>query len=391
MPPRSSRFWWVALAQRVAAHRPVVSAVALVVLLAAALFPLATATAQSPSLAWPPDGWTVDILTPNFRWTGSGYTHLLVQRVGGEVPAVDVILAPGIDSFVPLAPLNPGATYRWRIRSNPLSPGQSPYTWTQWTGEWRFSTTGAPPSWATASHVALAAPVNGTTLDRINPTLAFRLPPGAQQLELVLIPSYNPNAAITLVRPATSEMTLPAPPAWYGMLPGTTYYWRVRATNQTGPLPADHPSWSAWSETWSFRTPIPSGATARPVSPDQGRVASSLAPTLVWGDAQPANFYYEVQVSRDPNFVTDPLRATAMVYWEVRHGGLTTPPNSYTVPSAFPLYPGVTYYWRVRPWSGDNPAAVAWSSTWSFISPGVSGAGSAPQAATTGQVGQPKP
>ena len=45
-------------------------------------------------------------------------------------------------------------------------------------------------------------------------------------------------------------------------------------------------------------------------------------------------------------------------------------------PSRTPLTPGVTYFWRVRPRSGDNPASVGWSRTWSFVTPGSTGAGS---------------
>lgn len=353
--------------------------------LVAALFPLAPVLALSPSLIWPPHGWIVDTFTPNFRWSGSGYTHLLVHRTGTDIPSVDAILGPGIDSFVALSPLAPGTSYQWRVRSNPLSPSQSPYTWSPWTSEWGFSTTGSPPSWASASFVALAAPASGAIADRINPTLSFRIPAGTQQVELLLIPSYNPNAAVSVVGPATNDIALPAPPTWYGMLGGTTYYWRVRATNQTGVLPRDHPSWSPWSETWNFRTPMPSGATVYPVSPNQRQRAGTLTPTLVWADTQPANFYYEVQVSHDPNFITDPWQAIAMVYWEIRHGGVTNPPNSYAIPRDFPLSPGVGYYWRVRPRTGENPAAVPWSPTWSFISPGVSGTASVPLARAVDQ------
>lgn len=349
-----------------------------IAVIVAALSPHAPAFALSPSLVWPPNGWTVDTVTPALRWSTAGYTHLVVRRDGSDIPAIDTILGSGIDSYVPAPPLSSGTTYRWRIRSNPLSPSQSPYTWTSWTGEWTFKTTGPPPSWASASFVALAGPVNGAMTDRVNPTLSFRVPAGSRQIEFVLIPSYNTSATMSVVGPVTNEITLSAPPVWYGMLPGTTYYWRVRATDETIALPPDHPAWSGWSETWSFRTPHPSGTTAYAVTPYSGQLAGSLTPTLVWGDTEASNFYYEVQMSRDPNFVTDPQRATAMVYWEIRHGGVTSPRNSYTVPREYPLYPGVNYYWRVRQRTGDNGSPVGWSPTWSFISPGASGIASIP-------------
>lgn len=339
------------------------------------------AVSQGAALAWPPDGWAVDTLQPELRWTGSGYTHLIVHRVGAQTPTVDTVFGPGLDRHTPISPLAAGASYKWKVRSNPLSPSQSPFSWGPWTPEWTFSTPARPASWSSAAQVAPLGPASGAQLEQVNPTLAFRTPPGAQQIELLISPAFNPAAAISIYLPAVDAFTLPAPPQWYGILPGSTYYWRVRASNMAGALPREHPSWTAWSDTWSFHTPMPNGASAYPTWPAHGGAADSLAPALQWDDTHGTNFYYEIQLSRDPNFVTDPLAATAMVYWEVRHGGLTHPRNSYTVPDGYPLTPGVTYYWRVRPRSGDNPAAVPWSKTWSFTTPGATGSGSTQSAA----------
>ncbi|MCX6021720.1 MAG: hypothetical protein NTZ05_08310, partial [Chloroflexi bacterium] len=327
---------------------------------------VSVARGEGTAQVWPPNGWTVDTLTPTLRWSNTGYTHLWVQRTGATSPAVDSVFGPGINEHAPLISLTPGATYHWRIRSNPLSPSTSPFSWGPWSGDWTFATPARPASCASAAPSLQYGPANGAKLEQVNPTLTFKLPSEAQQVEVLLIPSYNPTAAVSIVRPAISELRLPAPPQWYGMLPGTTYYWRLRANNLAGAVPGDDPSWGPWTETWSFQTPMPSGSTVYPTV----RSVTSLTPTLTWGDSTPTNFYYEVQLSRDSQFISDPFRATAMVYWEVRHGGMTTPPNSYTVPASYPLTPGVTYFWRVRPRSGDNPAAVPWSSTWSFVTPG---------------------
>lgn len=336
------------------------------------------ARGEATTQVWPPNGWTVDTLTPTLRWSNAGYTHVVVQRKGASSPAVDSVFGPGINEHAPLIPLTPGAAYQWRIRNNPLSPSTSPFSWGPWSGEWTFTTPARPASWAASSPSMQFGPANGAKLEQVNPTLTFKLPAEAQQVEVLLIPSYNPTAAVSIVRPAISELRLPAPPQWYGMLPGTTYFWRLRANNQAAPVTSDDPSWGPWTETWSFQTPMPSGATVHSTV----KSVTSLTPILTWADSTPTNFYYEVQLSRDPQFISDPFRATAMVYWEFRHGGMTTPPNSYTVSASYPLTAGVTYFWRVRPRSGDNPAAVPWSSTWSFVSPGASGSGST--AASTG-------
>src|SRR5207249_1829514 len=80
------------------------------------------------------------------------------------------------------------------------------------------------------------------------------------------------------------------------------------------------------------------------IAPGFGPTVGSLTPVLAWQNSDRETFYYEVQVSSDQGFGPD-----AFLYWELRHGGATTPPNSYTVPEAFPLQPETAYYWRVRP------------------------------------------
>ena len=62
--------------------------------------------------------------------------------------------------------------------------------------------------------------------------------------------------------------------------------------------------------------------------------------------------------------------------FELRHGGATAPPRSYTVPSGFPLQPATTYHWRVRPRVQGDGTPVAWSEVFTFVTQG----GSAPPA-----------
>ena len=50
---------------------------------------------------------------------------------------------------------------------------------------------------------------------------------------------------------------------------------------------------------------------------------ASLTPKLQWDNANTAVFYYEVQVSKDPEFGPN-----AFLYWELVHGGASTPLNS---------------------------------------------------------------
>ena len=115
----------------------------------------------------------------------------------------------------------------------------------------------------------------------------------------------------------------------------------------------------------TFRTGPASSQTISPVSPANGAVVAGVLPTLTWADSNRRTFYYEVQVSSDPTFGDD-----AFLYYELRHGAATTPPNSYTIPGLYPLTPGATYYWRVRPRVQGDGSPVAWSFPWSFVAGG---------------------
>lgn len=325
-------------------------------------------SAQTPELVWPPDGWTVDTVTPTVRWRGQGYPQLRVFK--DQSPAsytIDRVLPQGQDSYTLSTDLEPGTVYKWKVRINPLRPEASPLTWEPWSEAWSFSTPGEA-SWSSSAQAGSLWPTGGGVASSITPTLSWTAPPASAQYELVMTPEGNEAARTSIIRPIASDLTLPGPPTWYGMLPGTLYYWRIRVTNVTRSIGPSDPSWGTWSQMAAFRTPVPTGDAISSLIPDAGRV-DSLTPTLVWRSAEPNLFYYEIQVSSDPKFITDATRSIAPVYWEVKHGGVTTPPNSYTVPAAYSLKGGAAYYWRVRPVSFGPAGSVPWSKIWSFTTP----------------------
>ena len=151
------------------------------------------------------------------------------------------------------------------------------------------------------------------------------------------------------------------------MLPDMTYLWRMRSTASTRP-PEELTvqDWTAWSIR-VFRTGPVTSSTVSLVSPDPEKSIGTLTPTLTWRNTDKAVFYYEVQVSKDPNLSADP--GAPFLYWELRHGGVTVPLNSYTVPQQFPLEPSTVYYWRVRPRVQGDGTPVLWSDVWRFQTP----------------------
>lgn len=316
-----------------------------------------------PVLKWPPNSWTLDTLTPSFLWQTDGYTHLWVAQRGSSTPVIDVVLPKGQDNFTVPQPLAGGTLYRWRIRSNPYPPSQSVYTWSPWTTEYTFTTPGSA-SWKDSALVRLVSPPNGSLSSIITPTLSWMPPAGATLFEMAITPAGNERAGVRFVQRINSNFPIPGPPGWYGMLPDTLYYWSLRVTNSPVPVPGDHPSWGPWSEVWAFRTPVPPSEVIAPLTPARGEAVATQTPTLSWRNPNDQVFYYEVQVSRDPGFTTDPSTATSPVYWETIHGGLTG--NSYAVPSRYPLERGQVYHWRVRPAVPSAARPVAWSPSWTF-------------------------
>ena len=150
----------------------------------------------------------------------------------------------------------------------------------------------------------------------------------------------------------------------YVMLPDITYTWRVRtATSTAAPNNSD---WTAWSVR-TFHTPARTSATISLATPQNGSTVGSTRPALMWGNSDPEVFYYEVQVSRDAGFCN--TAGCPFLYWELVHGGVTSPPNTYLIPEAFPLEAGATYHWRVRPRIQGDGEPVAWSETWTFGTP----------------------
>ena len=220
---------------------------------------------------------------------------------------------------------------------------------------------------ATVPGPTLTLPAQNATLPGFGATLAWVNPPGATQYHLQVVPFNGDGPGVNLIQNAAASFTIPAPPDWYGLLPDLSYLWRVRtATVNTSATESD---WSAWS-SGIFRTPRADSTTVTAIAPAQGSTVTTPTPSLQWANSPGDVFYYELQLSKDQTFTTDPATATAMVYGVLIHGGVTTPRNTYAVPAAFPLEGDTTYYWRVRPRVQGDGAPVAWSVVWSFATGG---------------------
>jgi len=211
---------------------------------------------------------------------------------------------------------------------------------------------------ATMTAPTLLGPSSGTILSDLGTTVSWTNSSGALQYEIMVIPFGNDGPGIDLIRNTESSYTIAAPNFGssngnYVMLPGMTYTWQVRDSNGS--------TWGPWAQS-SFHTP---GVSSSTISLGSFGLVTNLNPTLTWDNTNREVFYYEVQVSKDRNFSN--FAGGPMLYWELRHGGVTNPLNSYTIPSGFPLQRNSVYYWRVRPRIQGDGTPLDWSMASNFV------------------------
>lgn len=231
-----------------------------------------------------------------------------------------------------------------------------------------------PPVLSPVDAPFLLSPGAGAALTSVAVSLSWKNPPSVTQYHLQVVPHTGDGPGLDLIVGDTAlvqaaSYTIPAPALGRGpylLLPDMTYYWRVRTATLGSPLGAGDEGWNSWSEIRTFRTPTRSALGVIPVAPHDGQMLAGPSTTLSWRYTSGDVFYFEVQMSTDPAFETDPEKARASVAWNVVHGGETSPGNSWNTPS---LEKGIDYYWRVRPRVQGDGKPVPWSPAWRFRAP----------------------
>jgi len=225
-----------------------------------------------------------------------------------------------------LTSLNQGTTYYWRINATNTS-GTS-----QWSLAYSFSTVAAPVILPTAP--TLISPANLSTGQLTSPTLSWSAVNGTINYGLQISTNANFSTTILNLIGLTTLNTLVS-----GLTAGTTYYWRVNATNASGT--------GAWSNVFSFTTtdvvnpPPVGGILSVPTLqlPADRATGISRTPILTWTPI-PGASTYDVQISTSTTFTPVTVNLTAV--------------SANSVQISTVLASRRLYYWRVRAVNGTS-------------------------------------
>jgi hypothetical protein len=279
---------------------------------------------------WSPGNeWTDRAVQLDLIWGSVEFAQQYELRLGTDSTFGTTVLHEStlVATTISVGPLQHGTVYFWQVRArNTLGAGP-------WSDRWTFRTIVAVPSAPT-----LAGPPSGSSDISTTPTLAWH--PVAQastyDLQVSSDSTFVSDVRLMAMLTDTSHSV--------GMLEhATTYYWRVRASNEAGS--------GDWSSFWSLTTVgLPAGPPEVPVlaSPANGASGITLTPLLQWERSTNAQTY-NVQVAEDAGFTNVVVNSNAI------------PDTSFSIG---PLQPLRTYYWRVRAMNETDTSL--YSGEWQF-------------------------
>lgn len=280
-------------------------------------------TPTAVSLISPSDNTVLNTLSANLIWDNLEGTNRY-QYQYDTVPTFnsnELVSTFTTSSSHNATGLHFGTTYYWRVRSCHYADSSA------WSPTWQFTT---------SNGVSLIAPADSSLLNSTSEYLYWSGLVGCTgyeyQYDTTL--AFNSGELVTGTRGSDYNYILTDE-----LLYGATYYWRLRAFNESDT--------SNFITPWQFTTPAAVTLTA----PADSTYLNTLSTTFSWNDIVGTSYYdyrYDTVATFD-----SPLLTT----------GLT---SNYTQASGT-LYYGATYYWQVR--ANNSHDASDWSLPWRIITP----------------------
>lgn len=272
-----------------------------------------------------PDSAAVNITRPiNFRWRKPVAVPRYHLQVANDINFTQIVINDTaiVDTFKLISLIPSGRTYFWRVRSS--AEGNYGVFSNFRTFSLRLYKPAVPE---------LLQPAHRDT--GISPVTTFRWKStlDARSYHIQIASDTNITSVVF------QDSTITDTSRIISLNPLTTYFWRIRAKNDSG---------ITNSAVWRFSTRIPVPAVPSLVSPANSDTNTLLLPTLIWKSVQYAA-QYELEVALDNNF-------TNKVY-----SNTNITDTTQQIPS---LISYIQYYWRVR---AKNYVGIGnYSTIWNF-------------------------
>ncbi|HWP82728.1 MAG TPA: fibronectin type III domain-containing protein [Bacteroidota bacterium] len=280
----------------------------------------------APTLSSPSDGSINQPTTLTLTWnssSGASFYRLQVATMSDfAAPLLDDSTLTATSRQV--SSLANNTRYFWRVKAR-NEGGTS-----NWATAWNFTTGQVAPSAPT-----LIAPTDGASNQQTNVTLRWGsvLTATSYHLQVSMSSVFSPlTYESSTITDTTQQLS--------GLENGKTYFWRIRAANQSGSGP--------WSSVWSFSTAVAVPAAPTLASPPSGAIDRPLTPLLFWNRSTGATSY-RVQISATSSFNNQIILDTTL---------------SDTTKQASGLSFGTTYHWRVN--ASNASGTSNWSNIWNF-------------------------
>jgi hypothetical protein len=232
------------------------------------------------------------------------------------------------DTLLVLPVLSNYTKYFWRVKAINVG-GES-----DWSSEWNFKTLGNPNS------TILISPTNESVNQLIN-SLEFTWNKSEEQIEAIQNYQFQLSTDSLFNQFVVNDSLLTDTlNTISGLTNLTNYFWRVRASNETG--------WGDWSAIWRFTTIIEKPTDPILVVPGNNSAGLLNPITVKWLTSERVEKYY-LQLSTDSlfgSFIVDDSTLTDTLF-------------------ALPALANYTkYFWRVKALNIGGESD--WSSEWNF-------------------------